>query len=388
MRVCFFATDYSLQGGAARLQIIIVRHLLACGHEAHVVLPKESELSEHYRQIGAHVHIIYWQHLRKLSDPLHVMKYLFWLAPTVFRVARIIRRHRIDLVHVNEILDFQGLLAARLAGVPGVVFVRSILDSALMNGILAAIATSLADAVACTSGAAYRMVFRSWRRKHLSVLYDGGPDYDMFDPDKAAPIRPEIPPGALIIGMVSKLVHNKGHLSFLDLARRLDALGFAHVHYVIVGGPVSGHEEYARVVEQRIQQYGLTGRVHMVGQQSDVAAWMAGMDILCHLPSVQDTLPGVTMEAAAMGKPILGFISGGVPEQLTHPTSARLVPIGDIDALARNATELIENPRLRAEMGQSARQEVRSKFSIPSHLKQVDDLYESLLRRKATASQE
>jgi glycosyltransferase involved in cell wall biosynthesis len=126
----------------------------------------------------------------------------------------------------------------------------------------------------------------------------------------------------------------------------------------------------------------------MVGQQSDVAAWMAGMDILCHLPSVQDTLPGVTMEAAAMGKPILGFISGGVPEQLTHPTSARLVPIGDIDALARNATELIENPRLRAEMGQSARQEVRSKFSIPSHLKQVDDLYESLLRRKATASQE
>ena len=63
-------------------RIVIVRHLLACGHEAHVVLPMESELSEHYRQIGAHVHIIYWQHLRKLSDPVHVMKYLFWLAPT------------------------------------------------------------------------------------------------------------------------------------------------------------------------------------------------------------------------------------------------------------------------------------------------------------------
>ena len=380
MKVCFFSTGYSLQGGAERCQVIIVRHLLACGHDAHVVLPAESELSEHYRAIGAHVHIIYWQHLRKLSDPLHVMKYLLWLAPTILSVTRIICKHEIDLVHVNEILDFQGLIAARLAGVPGVVFIRAIFDSPLMNGILATVATSLADAVACVSGAVYRKVFRSWRRRHVRVLYDGGPDYDVFDPDKVAPIRPDIPPGALAVGMVSKLVYIKGHLSFLDLAHRLDELGYEHLHYVIVGGPVNGHEEYARLVDERIEQYALTGRVHMAGQQNDVAAWLAGMDIVCHLPLRDDPLPGVTMEAAAMGKPILGFISGGLPEELTHPTSARLVPVGDIDALARNAIELIENPRLRAEMGLRARQEVKSKFSIPSHLAEVDKLYRSLLR--------
>lgn len=383
MKVCFFSTGYSLQGGAERCQVIIVRHLLACGHDAHVVLPAESELSEHYRAIGAHVHIIYWQHLRTLSDPLHVLKYLFWLAPTILRVAWLCRRHRIDLVHVNEILDFQGLIAARLAGVPGVVFVRTILDWPLMNGILAAIATSLSGAVACVSGAVYRKVFRSWRRRHIRVLYDGGPDYDVFDPGKAAPIRPDIPPGALVIGMVSKLVYIKGHLPFLDLARRLGELGYDKLHYVIVGGSVSGHEQYARLVEQRVEQYGLTGRIHMVGRQNDVAGWLAGMDIVCHLPLRDDPLPGVTMEAAAMGKPVLGFISGGVPEQLTHPTSARLVPVGDIDALARHAIELIESPELRAEMGRNARQEVKSKFSIPSHLAEVDELYRSLLRPRS-----
>jgi len=380
MKVCFFSTGYSLQGGAERCQAIIVRHLLESGHEAHVVLPAESELSEHYRAIGAHVHIIYWQHLRKLSDPLHVMKYLFWLAPTILRVAWLCRKHRIDLVHVNEILDFQGLIAARLAGVPGVVFVRTILDWPLMNGILAGIVASLADAVACVSGAVYRMTFRAWRRRHIRVLHDGGPDYYVFDPEKVAPIRPEIPPGALVIGTVSKLVPSKGHLQFLELAHRLDELGYTHLHYVIVGGPVGGHEAFARLVEKRVEQYGLGRRVHMAGQQNDIAAWLAGMDIVCHLPLVQDSLPGVPMEAAAMGKPILGFISGGVPEELTHPTSARLVPVSDIDALARNAIEIIENPRLRAEMGRRAHEEIRRKFSIPSHLKQVGDLYESLLR--------
>ncbi len=380
MKVCFFSTGYSLQGGAERCQIIIVRHLLACGHEAHVVLPAESELSEHYRTIGAHVHVFYWQHLRKLSDPLHVMRYLSGLAPTILRVARIIREHRIDLVHVNEILDFQGLLAARLAGVPGAAFVRVIMDSPILNGILATIATGLAGAVACVSGAVYRMVFRSWRRRNIGVLYDGGPDYAVFDPDKAVPIRPDIPAGAPVIGLVARLVHIKGHMSFLDLARRLDELGFSQVHYVIVGGPVRGHEQFGLLVEQRIQQYGLAGRMHMVGQQSDVAGWMAGMDIVCHLPLREDPLPGVPMEAAAMGKPVLGFISGGVPEELTHPTSARLVPVGDIDALARHARQLLESPQLRAEIGRSARQEVRRKFSIPSHLAQVDELYRSLIR--------
>jgi glycosyltransferase involved in cell wall biosynthesis len=380
MKVCFFSTGYNFQGGAERCQAIIARHLLESGHEAHVVLPAESELSAHYRAIGAHVHIIYWQHLRKLSDPLHVMKYLFWLAPTILRVAWLCRRRRIDLVHVNEILDFQGLIAAKLAGVPGVVFVRTILDCPLMNGILATIATSLSDAVACVSGAVYRMTFRAWRRRHIRVLHDGGPDYGVFDPGKVAPIRPDVPSGTLVIGMVSKLVANKGHLQLLDLAHQLDELGYNHIHYVVVGGPVAGHENFARLLDERIEQYELRGRVHLVGQQSDVAAWLAGMDIVCHLPLVQDSLPGVPMEAAAMGKPILGFISGGLPEELTHPTSARLVPIGDIDALARNAKELIENPQLRAEMGLLAHQEIRRKFSLPSHLRQVDDLYEHLLR--------
>jgi glycosyltransferase involved in cell wall biosynthesis len=381
MKVCFFSTGFSLQGGAERCQVIIARHLLARGHQAHVVLPGESELADHYRKIGAQVHIIYWQHLRKLSDPLHVLKYLFWLLPTVLRVAWLCRRHRIDLVHVNEILDFQGLIAARLAGVRSVVFVRTILDWPLMNGILAAIASCLADEVACVSAAVYREVFRGWRRPHIRVLYDGGPDYATFDPDKVAPVRPDVPRDAPVIGMVSKLVYIKGHLPFLDLARRLDELGCRKAHYVIVGGPVPGHEDYARLVAERIGRYGLSGRVHMVGKQNDVAGWIAGMDIFCHLPLREDPFPGVTMEAAAMRRCILAFISGGVPEQLTHPVSARLAPVGDIDALAGHALRLLEDPALRAEMGRRARQEVKGKFSIPSHLAEVDELYRGVLRQ-------
>ena len=174
----------------------------------------------------------------------------------------------------------------------------------------------------------------------------------------------------------------RGKLQFmlllLELACRLGDFGYGDIHYVIVGGPVAGHEAYAAELAEQIRRHGLSDRVHLVGQQHDVPAYMAGMDIVCHLPLWEDPLPGVPMEAAAMRKPVLSFFSGGVAEELTHPTSARLVPIGDIDALAEHARQLIEDPGLRRRLGQNAQREVRSKFLLAAHLGQIDSLYREL----------
>jgi len=379
MRICFFTSANSLQGGAELCMALIVKHLLAEGHDVHVVLPQRSELTAYYESMGAKMHVLYWQHLQRLSDPLHVLRYLFWLPIVTGRLARLLHRERIDLLHVNEILDFQGLAAARMAGVPAITHVRAILPMIPMRRILARIALSLADRIVCVSRAVHRMALGGCTNPRIRVIYDGGPDANSFDPDKVSPVRiPEAGDG-LIIGMIAKLVRAKGHLLLLDLACRLRHLGYDDIHYVIVGGPVTGHESYATELQEQIRERGLQEHVHMVGQQRDVAGYIAGMDIVCHLPLWEDPFPGVPMEAAVMRKPVLSFISGGVPEELTHPTSARLVPIGDIDALAEQARKLIEDPQLRRRLGDSARSEVLSKFSMEEHFAQVDALYRELV---------
>jgi len=379
MRICFFTSANSLQGGAELCMALIVKHLLEEGHDVHVVLPQRSELTAHYESMGAKIHVLYWQHLQRLSDPVHVLQYLFWLPIVTVRLARLLRRERIDLLHVNEILDFQGLAAARMAGVPAITHVRTILPMIPMRRVLARIALSLADRVVCVSHAVHRMALGGCSNPGIRVIYDGGPDANSFDPDKVSPVRvPEAGDG-LVIGMVAKLVRAKGHLLLLDLACSLRDLGYDDLHYVIVGGPVTGHEHYAAEVRRQIEARGLGGRVHMLGRQRDVTGYLAGMDIVCHLPLWEDPFPGVPMEAAVMRKPVLSFISGGVPEELTHPTSARLVPIGDINALAEHARELIEDPKLCRRLGESARREVLSKFSMEEHFAQVDAVYREMV---------
>ena len=380
MRIAFFSTSYSLQGGAERCQELIVRHMMQRGHEAHVIVRTECELSEHYRSIGARVHVTYWHHLQKLTDPVQLGKYFLWLPILAVRLARLLRRERINVLHVNEILDFPGLIAARLAGVPGVVFYRVIFRYALLRPVLAALGLILARRVVCVSHAVHRMALRSSRSPKVRVIYDGGPDYGRFDPDHVQPIRPPGAEGKLVIGMVAKYVAVKGHLAFLDLAARLRDGGRENLSYVIVGGPVPGHEAYEAELLRRRKQRGLEALVHLAGAQREVAPHIAGMDIVCHLPLTEDPLPGVPMEAAAMGKPVLSFVSGGVPEELTHPTSARLVAIGDIEALADHACQLIDDPSLRRRIGQNARREIRAKFSIKGHLAQIDKLFEEVTR--------
>jgi len=384
MRICLFTSANSLQGGAELCLVLIARHLLDEGHDVHIVLPKVSELTEHYESIGVKVHVLYWQHLRTLADPLHVLKYLFCFPIITVRLARLLRRERIDLLHVNEILDIQGLLAARLARTPAITHVRVILPGKALRWVLAKVATALAQRVVCVSGAVHRMALHGSKSPKVCVLYDGGPDLSVFDPDRVEPIRPTDAGDAIILGMVAKLVRAKGHLALIDLAEKLRDRGYDNLHYVIVGGPVAGHEKYAAELQDQIQARGLADRVHLVGQQHDVAGYIAGMDIVCHLPLNEDPFPGVPMEAAALRKPVLSFVSGGVPEELTHPDSIRLAPIGDIDALVPHAAELIERQELRKRMGDSAREEIRSKVSLQRHLGQVDKLYEELLHAGVT----
>jgi len=383
MRICFYSSGNSLQGGAERSQARIVQYRIDCGDEVHVVLPAKSELTDHYRRIGATMHVIHWQHLQRLTDPVHVLRYLFGWPVITLRLCRLLRRERIDLLHVNEILDFQGLVAARLAGVPCATYVRIILPSRLMRYVVRTIALAFADRVVPVSHATHRLALGGVQNPRVCVIHNPGADLSVFDPKQVKPIHSfGTTANVRVIGMVAKLVREKGHLIFVELAGRLRDRGYDNLRYVIVGGEVPGHQAYAGELRDAVRARGLDPVFQFAGQQRNIAGYLAGWDIVCHLPLVEDCFPGVILEAAAMQRPILSFVSGGITEQVTHPDSARLVPIGDIDALTRHAAELLDNPDKAVHMGQHARDEVTAKFSIEKNRRQLDRLYDELVHHR------
>lgn len=115
--------------------------------------------------------------------------------------------------------------------------------------------------------------------------------------------------------------------AFAQLAREDE---FRDLLLVLVGGgPLEGELQY------RAQRPGLAGRIVIAGRHDSahVAKFMQASDVLC-LPSSNEGVPNVILEAFACGLPVVASKVGGIPEVHTGGHLGLLAPPRDIEALA------------------------------------------------------
>jgi glycosyltransferase involved in cell wall biosynthesis len=94
--------------------------------------------------------------------------------------------------------------------------------------------------------------------------------------------------------------------------------------------------------------------VHAAGFVDDIDPAIAGLDILIH-PSKSEGLGTAVIDAMALGVPPIAFAVGGVPEVIVNEASGVLVSPGDTDAFAKQIGRLVDDPALRARLGEGAR---------------------------------
>jgi glycosyltransferase involved in cell wall biosynthesis len=92
-------------------------------------------------------------------------------------------------------------------------------------------------------------------------------------------------------------------------------------------------------------------RVSLVGRKSEqeVAALMRAADVLC-VPSDNEGVPNVILEALASGLPVVATRVGGIPEILASPVCGALVPRGEPAALASALMAALAAPARSAEI--------------------------------------
>ncbi|MBV9604079.1 MAG: glycosyltransferase, partial [Solirubrobacterales bacterium] len=101
-------------------------------------------------------------------------------------------------------------------------------------------------------------------------------------------------------------------------------------------------------------------------------------DMFC-LPSFAEGLPGVLMEAMAMGLPVIATRIMGIPEIVEDGVSGRLVAPGRADALAGALLELLGDPELRSSMGKAGRRRVEKEYDIRRSASALAQLYRASL---------
>ncbi len=98
-------------------------------------------------------------------------------------------------------------------------------------------------------------------------------------------------------------------------------------------------------------------------RDEELAAAYASADIVA-VPSTEDNLPNVALEAIACGVPVCGFCMGGMPEIVIHGLNGYLASPFDSNQLADNMLAILTDSNLRQKMAVNSRSRALRHFSL------------------------
>jgi glycosyltransferase involved in cell wall biosynthesis len=296
----------------------------------------------------------------------------------------LIQREHAQIVHSNTMrASFVAALAARLARRPLIWHARDLYGSGQVGGRwYPRLMSLLADAVIANSGA----VAATIPRRDVRVIYNGV-ELGQFRPGQdslSARAVLGLPDCEWLIGTVGRMQPWKGHHLFLEAACRVSAQ-IPHAQFIIVGGRVfQADNDYEDRLRVQAASAGINDQVHFVGQQENVADWLSAMDIFVHC-SKAEPFGRVVIEAMAAARPVVAFADGGVPEVVVDGETGRLVPPGNVGALADAIVDLARDHSLAQRLGQAGRRRAEALYSVEIHVRQIEAIYTELLSRRYQA---
>jgi glycosyltransferase involved in cell wall biosynthesis len=293
-------------------------------------------------------------------------------ALSVLRLARHLRRRRIDVVHSFDFYsNVLGVPAARLARVPVVIASQRDLGDlrAHRQRLAHRVALRLADHVLVNSRAvADRLEQERTLPADRVVLIPNGVDAARFRP--AADRRP-VDSGPITVGTLANLRPEKGVADIVHAAAIVREQ-CANVRFAIIGdGPLRADLEWL------IRAHHLEQWVELRGATTDPAAALRELDVFV-LASHSEACSNGLLEAMATGLAVVATNVGGNPCLVDDERTGLLVPPADPVGLAKAIVRLVEEPALAAQFGARALDRV-AEFSVARMLAALEAFYDRTL---------
>ena len=155
------------------------------------------------------------------------------------------------------------------------------------------------------------------------------------------------------------------------VADLLEALAVAPMARDCVEVTLAGNGDIGRY-QQLARHLGIDGFVHFAGwcDQAAVQALLRESDLLV-LPSHDEVLPLVVLEALANALPVLCTPVGELPGVLTDGDNAAFVPVGDVAALGRRIASLLADDAQRQRLGRNGRDLYEQRFSMDRFFERI-----------------
>jgi len=291
------------------------------------------------------------------------------------RVRKLHSVKRIDVIHAHGALPcgHAAALLSRNLRVPFVVTVHG-LDAftCARGGIPAAWRRKVsvkvyaaAQNVICISSKVQEILRAGALPETRSTVVYNGVNPDLFSPnsEQEAQLNPEV----LVVGT---LIPSKGHELVLRALGKLTH-AFPTVQCRVIGEGPDGDR-----LEGLVHELGIKQRVQFLRRQSrsEVAQAMRRCSVFA-LPSRNEALGCVYLEAMACGKPVIGCRGQGIDGVIEHGRNGWLIPGGGLEELVQELSALFRSPELCVRVGAAARQTILKKFTLSHQAEQLIALY-------------
>jgi glycosyltransferase involved in cell wall biosynthesis len=292
----------------------------------------------------------------------------------LFTFIRALRKVRPAVFHAHLTTPLgckYGLLAARLANVPGIVGTVHLVPG-VGSGFRYGLSQRLISAclqryIAVSQAIADRLLtgLRVPPRK-LRVIQNGIPLARLGTPTRSAE-RASTQRRPVVL-VVARLEEQKGHAYLLEAAQHIPEVDLAF----------AGEGSKRSELEAQADALGLADRVRFLGFRSDVPDLLAECDIFV-LPSLCEGMPLAVLEAMAARKPVVATAISGIDETVVHGVTGVLVPPGDPAALANAIWSLLADPEASMRLGMAGRARVEREFQAETMVARVESVYQELL---------
>jgi glycosyltransferase involved in cell wall biosynthesis len=349
MRVLFIIPDL-LYGGAAKQLTLLAAALSADGFQRRVcVLGQAEPWVEKIRATGVIVDVLGWRWTLDL--------------PAFGRLRHALRAYQADVLHL---FGQSALRAVALAG--GLRQKRLIVTTPLPPRKPRSRLTwwdrwllRQAEQVTAFNSAEAE----SWRQLGLDDdrLAIVPPGVEVL-PSPAVSVNSS--PSILCIGPLHR------HKGFRDAIWVLDIVRAIHPDLQL---RFAGSGPDRSALQQFAQDARVADRVHLLGDQSDIAGLLAGA-VLVWVPSHAEGGMNAVLEAMAASKPVVASRLPGLAEIVVDGETGFLVPPGDKAALARQTRVLLDDAELRRRMGEAGRRRAAERFAVADMVDRFVALYQ------------
>ena len=310
---------------------------------------------------------------------------------SVINLYRLFRIEKFDVVHVHTpVASLVGRFAAWLAGVPLIIYTahgfyfhdempyykkRVFIQLERFSG-------KITDFLFTQSSEDFQTAIDSGIIKPDKALSIGnGVNVEKYNPDKYLEHEEmqnslAIPNDAFVVGMISRLVKEKGILEFLEAAENLHKDN-SDIFFLLIGERLKS--DHAQSVDKALElsKEKLGKNLILTGLRSDIPELISIMDVFC-LPSWREGMPRTIIEAMMMQKPVIATDIRGSREEVDNNETGVLVPLYDSKKLAEAIIKLKSDPIWAAELGKAGRNKALIKYDeskiISVQIKKIGEL--------------